>query len=337
MAEKLRAFLIGAGGISAAWLNPLALRDDVEIIAVVDPLHANAEAKIAEFKLPARYFATLEAAFAALEADVILDCSIPGAHASNALAALAQGCHVLSEKPIAESVADVRKIIAAARTAGRIHAVIQNRRYLPEIIAYRDAVQHQIGRLTTLNADFYLGAHFGGFRDVMEHVLLLDMAIHSFDQARMISGCDPESVYCREWNPAGSWYRHGASAVALFTMTNGVVFTYRGSWCAEGCNTSWECDWRAVGTAGSVWWANGKVRGERVAATGGFISETRGFAKRLPKLELAGHAGCIDEFLRCVKTGGTPQTVCTDNVKSLAMVEAAIESANTHREVKIKK
>ena len=31
----------------------------------------------------------------------------------------------------------------------------------------------------------------------MEHVLLLDMAIHTFDQARLITGADPVSVYCQ--------------------------------------------------------------------------------------------------------------------------------------------
>ena len=61
-------------------------------------------------------------------------------------------------------------------------------------------------------ADFFIGAHFGGFRDEMAHVLLLDMAIHTFDQARKILGADPVSVYCHEFNPAGSWYAGASSA-----------------------------------------------------------------------------------------------------------------------------
>ena len=39
----------------------------------------------------------------------------------------------------------------------------------------------QIGALGILNSDFYIGAHFGGFRDEMASVLLLDMAIHTLD------------------------------------------------------------------------------------------------------------------------------------------------------------
>jgi len=336
MSQVIHAILTGAGGISASWLKPLAARRDVKIAAVVDPVRDNAEKRIAEFGLEATYYPTLAEALAQYPADAVFDCSIPGAHCANALLALASGCHVLSEKPLAETVADAQKIIAASLKAKKIHAVIQNRRYLNEIVAYRDAVRQQIGDLTTLNADFYLGAHFGGFRDRMKHVLLLDMAIHSFDQARFISGCDPVSVFCKEWNPKGSWYRYDASAVAIFTMTNNVIFTYRGSWCAEGCNTSWECDWRAVGTRGSVLWRGAEIRGETVAATGTFISTMKPFNCDLPSIADTGHAGCIDEFITCVQNGKTPQTICTDNIKSLTMVEAAIESAATGREITVK-
>ena len=44
----------------------------------------------------------------------------------------------------------------------------------------------------------------------------------------------------------------------------------------------------------------------------------------------------IEEFVRCVRTGETPETVCTDNIKSLAMVFAAIESAETGKRVEVR-
>ena len=158
---------------------------------------------------------------------------------------------------------------AAAQAADRTFAVIQNRRYLDGIVRSRDLIHSgQLGPLTTLNADFYIGAHFGGFRDEMEHVLLIDMAIHSFDQARFIAGADPVSVYCHEWNPPGSWYAHGASAMAIFEMTNGLVFNYRGSWCAEGKQTAWACDWRAMGQSGTArGMAKTRFQGQRWSAT----------------------------------------------------------------------
>jgi predicted dehydrogenase len=47
------------------------------------------------------------------------------------------------------------------------------------------------------------------------------------------------------------------------------------------------------------------------------------------------HASLIREFLDCLKTGETPETICNDNIKSLALVFAAIESAKSRKLVKV--
>ena len=173
----------------------------------------------------------------------------------------------------------------------------------------------------------------------MKHVLLLDMAIHTFDAARCITGADPVAVTCHEWNPPGSWYDHGASAVAVFEMTGGVVYTYCGSWCAEGLNTTWESQWRIIGQKGSCLWDGADdFRAQAATKTGGFISELEDIevpSYNGPKDKLGGHEGIMREFLRCIRTGGKPETVCTDNIKSLRMVFAAIESAETGKRVAI--
>ena len=49
----------------------------------------------------------------------------------------------------------------------------------------------------------------------------------------------------------------------------------------------------------------------------------------------AGIAGSLRNFLRARKTGSTPMGECHDNIKSLAMVFAAIESAATGRRVNV--
>jgi predicted dehydrogenase len=126
--------------------------------------------------------------------------------------------------------------------------------------------------------------------------------------------------------------------VAVFEMTDGVVFTYRGSWCAEGMNTSWECEWRAVCSKGSARWDGFKsITAETVVGSDGFTRKTAPVeVPEAQPLELTGHKALIREFIDCIKTGKVPQTVCTDNIKSLAMVHAAIESASTRKRVEIK-
>jgi predicted dehydrogenase len=195
-----------------------------------------------------------------------------------------------------------------------------------------------LGELTALHADFFIGAHFGGFRDLMQNVLLLDMAIHTFDATRFMSGKNAEAVYCLETNPKGSWYAHGAAANAIFELTDGVVFNYRGSWAAEGANTSWESMWRIIGTRGTLLW-DGAERFEAHVVAG-----TEGFHRPLADLEVLpaandsqthGHASVIAEFVNAVETGRSPETVGSDNIKSLAMVFGAIESARTGTRVKV--
>lgn len=332
MHNPLRAVLVGCGGISQTWLGACATIPDLAIVGLVDLDESAARRRADQFGLHgAATGDDLAALIDRLAPDLVFDCTVPEAHHGVALTALGRGCHVLGEKPLAATLAQAQEIVAAAQAAGRHHAVIQNRRYDPYIRRLRALIASgAIGPLTTLHSDFFIGAHFGGFRDQMRHVLLLDMAIHTFDAARLLSGADPVSVVCHEWNPPGSWYAHGASAVAIFTMSDGIVYTYRGSWCAEGLPTTWEASWRLIGQEGTALWDGAaQIQAQAVTARGGFHSAMHDLPIPAldPALPVGGHAGIIREFVRCVRSGATPETHAADNLKSLAMVLGAIESA----------
>lgn len=340
MPLPFRVVLVGCGGISGAWLKPATALPELEFVGLVDRVEESAKRRVAEFGLTgAETGSDLTAMLRKTKPDIVFDCTVPEAHVEVALEALRQGCHVLGEKPLADSMANARRIVRAAAKAGRTHAVIQNRRYDVNIRRVRQLLDEGgLGGLTTLNSDFYLGAHFGGFRDHMQHVLLLDMAIHTFDAARLICGGDPVSVYGKEWNPAGSWYDHGASALAVFTMSNGVVYTYRGSWCAEGLNTSWQSSWHGACTRGAFKWdGETGIKAETVKVPGGFTSTMQDMVApdQVESAKIGGHAGQIRDFITCLQTGSTPETAASENIKSLAMVFAAIKSAACGREVPV--
>ena len=337
--NNLSIVIVGCGSISQLWFDAVKTLPDVSIVGLVDLNQASAEQRKAQNQLADAQVGTdVAEMLRALRPDVVFDCTVPVARATVVETALEHGCHVLSEKPMAASMAEARRLVQASEKAGRVFAIMQNRRYDPRIRALREFLDSRaVGEVTTVNGDFYIGVHFGGFRDDMEHVLLLDMAIHSFDQARVISGGDPVAVYCREWNPSGSWYARDASAVAVFEMSNGVVYTYRGSWCSEGLNTSWECDWRIIGATGTVLWDGAdQFRAQRVKGSEGFTRPMEDVALSAPATKnMVGHGLCIRDFITSLQSGGTPETVCTDNIKSLAMVFGAIESAQTGRRIEI--
>ncbi len=341
MSDTVRVVVAGCGGIAGAWIPHAKQWDDVTIVGLMDLREEAALQRKAAFELPddVRTGNDLETLLRDLKPDVVWNLTTPEAHRQVTLTAFDHGCHVMTEKPLADSMEAAREMVAAAESAGKILAVIQNRRYANTIRTLREFIESSmLGRVTTLNCDFYIGAHFGGFRDRMQHVLLLDMAIHTFDAARLIGGADPVSVYCHEWNPAGSWYDHDASAIAIFEMTGGLIYTYRGSWCAEGCNSTWECDWRVVGERGSVLWDGAEMfKAQAVVSPTGFMTPKADIQLNVRDFgpKNGGHAANIREFIDCVRHGGTPETVAADNIKSLAMVFAAIESAETGKKVKV--
>jgi predicted dehydrogenase len=340
MAKPLRAVLVGCGGISRTWLDSIVEIPALEMVGLVDLREEAARTRAEEYGLQDALVGTdLAAVLDEVRPDIVFDCTVPEAHVHVTLEALGHGCHVLGEKPLADTLANARRMIAAAEEAGRVYAVVQNRRYDPHIRRLRRFLESgQIGPVTTVHCDFFLGAHFGGFRDHMAHPLLVDMAIHTFDQARFLTGVDPVWVYCHEWNPPGSWYDHDASAIAIFEMGDGIVYSYRGSWCAEGLNTSWESGWHIIGERGSVTWNGADVfQAQVVEETGGFRSKWRdvGVPPHADVGKSGGHDGLIRDFVHCIRTGAVPETICTDNIKSLAMVFGAVESAESGKRVTI--
>jgi predicted dehydrogenase len=333
----LKALLVGAGAMGQAWAKNLRDCPEVQTVAWMDIRPGAAAEAIAKLQLTnIAPFDDLQKAIAESEADFLVDVTIPEAHHDVTIAALEAGLPVLGEKPMAHSMAAAREMIAACERAGKLFMVSQSRRYDPRVLAFRRAIETHVGDLGILTSDFFLGPHFGGFREKMPSPLLLDMAIHTFDNARQISRCDPLAVYCREFNPTWSWYDGATSATAVFEMTGGLQYTYTGSWCAQGLNTSWQSAWRAFGPHGAAKWdGDHDPVAARVTGNTGFIPPTEEIPIQSDESIPGGIAGSLREFLHALRTGDTPQGECHDNIKSLAMVFAAIESAKLGRRIEL--
>lgn len=335
---KPRAVVVGAGGISRAWFPPLK-KEKVEIAAVVDLDLEKAEAAVETYELAGTVASEdLAKTLRDAEADFAVDLTTPEAHARVTCACLKAGLHVIGEKPMASSMAKGRRMVKASEAADRLYMVSQSRRWnaMHESLA-RTVRRGTIGTPTTLNCDFFLAAHFGGFRAEMESPLILDMAIHHFDMARMIGDVDPVAVWCEEFNPEGSWYAGDVAANAVFEMTGGVRFAYRGSWCAEGPRTSWNGDWRVQGTRGALLYeSDHDPWGEVVARDEGFERPRRSVKLASVQMKCGGMHGALREMLAYLRRGRMPQCECHDNIKSLAMVFAAMQSSRTGRRVKVR-
>lgn len=337
---KHRVIVVGCGGMSNIWVDYAIDRTDTEIVGLVDIKKEFATAMAERKDLTCPTFTDVKQAILDTGATMVFDVTIPSSHYAVSKIALESGCHVFAEKPLAESMNECKDIIRMSSLAGKTHAVMQNRRFDPRIRAYRNLIaEGTIGKPGFVGADFFIGAHFGGFRDVMESPLMLDMAIHTFDQARFILGANPISVYCQEFNPTGSWYEGHAMAICIYEMSDGSVFNYRGSWCAEGASTSWESSWRVTGEHGTaIWDGIGEPYAEVVAKgdqTGKFIRDVERVEGKPVEMGHTFHQGCLDEMFASLEESRKPETDCSDNIYSMAMVFAALESAKTGRKVPI--
>jgi predicted dehydrogenase len=319
--------------MSREWLRSAA-ELGVRMRALVDIEEKNARLRAQEFNLDVPIYTDLRTAIREAPADALFDCTIPAAHKEVTGAALAAGLHVLEEKPLALTVADASDLVDLAQRSARVHTVVQNRRFNRGVRQIRRMVQAGvIGEITTVHVDFFVGPHFGGFRESMPHVLLADMAIHPFDAARFLLGVDAEAVFCEEWVPKNSWYQYGPSVAAIFRMANDIRFTYRASWCADGFRTSWDGAWRIIGTEGTIVWdGDDEVKAERVIFQKGvFLNETELIRseEEPPAPEIRGHFSVMHQFVEAVRGGPMPETNSADNIRSLAMVLAAVESCET--------
>jgi myo-inositol 2-dehydrogenase/D-chiro-inositol 1-dehydrogenase len=135
---RLRVGLLGAGLMGRRHLDALGRDPRVEIVGVADAVPAVAEAAAAG--AGARPAATL-ADLAALGAEAVF-VTLPNVfHGPVVLEALERGLHVFSEKPMAVSLAEGRRIRDRVRRGGPVYQMGFNRRWAPAYRFLRERVE----------------------------------------------------------------------------------------------------------------------------------------------------------------------------------------------------
>ncbi|MEV0894020.1 Gfo/Idh/MocA family oxidoreductase [Promicromonospora sp. NPDC050262] len=115
MGQPLRVGIVGVGAIAGQYLSTFERLDAVRLVAVADLDADRAKTVAAERGVRALTVAELTTD---PEVDLVLNLTIPAAHAEIALQAIAGGKHVYGEKPLAVTPAEARAVLDAARAAG---------------------------------------------------------------------------------------------------------------------------------------------------------------------------------------------------------------------------
>lgn len=331
----MKVVQVGIGGMGNAWLNAVKESDEVEFAGFVEVSPEIVAQQVERHNLDSGLiFTSLASAIASVQPDAVINVTPPQFHREISCFALEAGVPVLSEKPLAGTLADAQAIVDVANRTGVLHMVAQNYRYsVPIQTLKRTLDEGSLGAIGAVTVDFFKGPHFGGFREKMQYPLIIDMAIHHFDLMRYLLNADPSSVFGRSWNPPWSWFDGDASASVLLEFSGGAVVSYNGSWCSTGQETPWNGNWRFECERGVVTLHDDQVYVEHapVKSGGSRYSAGTDSIQRVTPIEVARQAQSylLHEFYEAVVKGVSPATTCQDNIKSLAIVFDTITSFKT--------
>jgi predicted dehydrogenase len=162
-------------------------------------------------------------------------------------------------------------------------------------------------------------------------MLINDMMVHHFDMLRYVLNNDPVSVQAITWNQSWGWHAGDAAHAIVFEYADGLRATHVSVACAVGSQTSWNGDWRIEGPNGSIDWANYGTTYSHLHRT-----EEKVDKRELEHIEVRpAHQAILDEFVAAIKEDRQPECNAADNLNSLAMVFAAIQSAKEGRKVRL--
>lgn len=337
----MRIVQVGLGGFGRNWAEEMIPQvREVEVVGRADISPDSRQAAIsAGVADQATTYETAEEAIAATDPDAVLVTASLVGHVPAVRAALDAGKHVMVEKPFAPTVAEAAELVDLAESKGLVLAVSQNYRFFPAVQAVRKLMADgELGELHAVELDFRRFSGVNGVRGPHHYLaepLLVDMSIHHFDLMRVVLGRDATQVTCRTWDPTWSLFSGPSEGVALVDFDD-ITVSYRGSWVSHGDPTPWGGLWRMDFADGEVAWTS---RGDgRYGWKSDEVWIRRGQRRTkivLPTVERTDRAGTLTEFVAAITEGRQPDNSGRDNLSTLALTYAAVESAAGGNPVKV--
>lgn len=346
MSKKLKIGLVGAGGIMRwAHLNPgWTAVPDVELAAVADTYKPNAEKLAAEFKIPhvfTDYKELLEQ-----DLDAVDICTPNNFHAPIAIAALERGMHVICEKPLATTVAEVNAIGAAAKKAGKLLMTAQHMRFDKPAVAIKKwadggnlgdvyhARVHATRRNGLPSAPTFIDPKLSGGGPCMDiGVHALDCAMHIMGFPRPVRACGRSMVnFAKTYdfpNGWGEWDRNlfgvedFASGYVIFE--NGASLVLEASWL--GHQEGEDFSFQLLGKKGGVSWPSRKVYTLLNGVHANIELQTQNAQPP--------HTEEIMAFVDAVRNGKSSPVPVEQTVMVIAILEAIMRSSKEGREVNV--
>jgi UDP-N-acetyl-2-amino-2-deoxyglucuronate dehydrogenase len=336
----IRVALLGCGRISKNHLDAIAKVRELELVAVADTDLPRAEAVGASYGVPA--YASLEEMLAAVPSHLVSICTPSGLHPHHGIMAAKAGRHVLTEKPMAISLAAADDLVQSCDAAGVHLFVVKQNRLNPAIVLLKRAIDKgRFGRIYMANTtvrwtrpqEYYDAEPWRGTWE-FDGGAIMNQASHYVDLMQWLVG-PVESVMAKTATQARRIEAED-SGVAVLKFRSGAlgvievnVLTYPRN--LEGSIT-------ILGEKGSV-----KVGGTAVNKVEHWSFETYddddkaidAASTNPPTVYGFGHEGYYRNLLPVLRNEARPDTDGRAGRKSLELILGIYESAKTGREVPI--
>ena len=326
-----RVAIIGCGFFSANHVHAWRSLEGAELVALCD--QAVDRARIAAEAVGVPYFEDAGRMIAEVKPDVVDIVTTAQSHRALASLCAAQGVPAIIQKPLAFSLAEAADIVSTARRSGTIMMVHENFRFQAPI---REVAR--ILRSGIIGTPHYCRVGFRCGHDIFagqpylkedERLVLTDLGVHVFDVARLLIG-EIEQLSCQTQRVRPD-VRGEDMASALVRFASGAMGLVECSW------SSFVPDDPFPETLVQVEGSNGAIvldRDYRISVRSGATVERFSAEPATPEWgERPWHVvqdsvtATCRHWLETGAIGAEPETSVSDNLRTLAAVEAAYRSA----------
>lgn len=251
---------------------------------------------------------------------------------------------ILAQKPLAMNAVEARHLAAEARAAGKLLSVNQNMRFDQSMRVLKQIMARgSLGQPVLATIEMRAVPHWQPFLAGYDRLTILNMAIHHLDVLRFLLG-DPMTITTSARTDPRTHFAHtdGITISTLRFPTGALAVSMEDVWSGPrepGFVSDTYIKWRMEGTdgvaQGTIGWPdypNGSpstLRYASLTATGGQWVEPRWRTCWFPHA----FAGVMEQLQYAVATGSPPMLDAADNVRTMALVDAAYKSLRERREI----
>ncbi|HBV38614.1 MAG TPA: dehydrogenase [Erwinia sp.] len=333
MMKTVRVGLIGAGRMGSFHAENLAWRVPGAVLAAIADPQPGAAEKLAQRLGVAKAYSDLHALLQDPDIDAIAIAAPARTHAEWVIAAATAGKHVFCEKPMAVTLEEADRAIAAAKNAGVVLQVGFNRRFDSGFAAAIATVKSGENGTTQLSRSVTRDPALRDPAPIPQWTIFLETLIHDFDTLLHFNpGAKPVEVYALADALVRPDFKDKGlldTSVVTIRFDNGAIATA-------------EANFQAVygyDVRGEVFGSKGMLQAGHINAThcvryhqGGIAIETSRMDSELLR---EAYVSEMEEFARCILNDETPRATGDDARNALAIALACIESVKKGHPIKM--